>query len=476
MIVKQNLPSQPRQKISAGNKPQSILVRARQILVAMGIIVGIMQIIQHFQYGQIQPNLFLFGEVVFYVIALPMMGSVVLNLIERSEQARRQASETITQQQALVSNLSSAAEWNELLGRVAEFPHFFLPVSTSALYLRDASLSPGGETFSLAAFWGQGAADPGHIPNRLSGSQTPTCTVESRLIQIENTPEHRQHWRLSLCLGSQVIGCLQMTLFAGQTLTPVQVETLSGAGTDLALVLDRAILRSLNVTQAQVNQAERHQIAHDLHDTLAQNIAYLRLKLEELLLEENPSRQIGLIRKELERMHSTADEAYTQVREALANLQGAEIHDLFQALRERAVMVGERAGFTAELRQRGTPRLLSAEQNRQITYICREALTNIEKHSRTSQVILELVWGDLELEINVTDNGVGFDPSKVNRRDHYGLTIMQERSAALGGEASILSTIGGGTTINLRMPYAVRMEPKPAQFSAEKVSHETADR
>ncbi len=430
-------------------------------MLVIGLVVGLMQVVQHFQYGgSLQISVFLVAEVLFYAVILPLSGSFLLGLFERSERARIAANDAITRQVALVRRLSGAAEWNELVERIVEFPQFVLPVRNSVLYLCD----PKTGEFTLAAFWQMSRPGMSDLPVSLSTELCPECrsSLHTSLHRIQTLPDGHTVYSLPLALGGLAVGILHVTLPPGSELTTAQAAELNGISTDLALVLDRAALRDNAISQAQANAADRKRIAQDLHDTLAQNIAYLRLKLEELVMEEDPRRQITLIRKELGRMRDTADEAYLQVRETLANLNASEIRELGPVIGERAAAVGERAGFKVSLRQEGEPRPLEAFLKRQVTYISREALTNIEKHSRASQVDIRLAWQPACLELVIRDNGAGFDPQAAGGDDHYGLVIMRERAESIQAEFEVQSNPGQGAAVVLRVPLPPPVRPGEA--------------
>jgi len=426
-----------------------IVSSARWIMLAIGLVAGLMQLVEHFRLdSSLQANLFLIAEVIFYILVLPLMGWALLNLLERSERKGSQAAHALTQQYALVRTLAGAEEWNELVQQVVEYPHFVLPVSACSLYVRDEKSG----AFNLAGFWSQGQGEP--VEPAVSVAECETCYEgKPGLQRLEGDGSEEPRYLLPLCLGGETWGLMQLRLPPHTAPGEAQVEVLSAISTDLALVLDRARLRSSARSQAAATAEVRRQVAQDLHDTLAQNIAYLRLKLEELLLEENPSRQVSLIRGDLRRMHDTADEAYAQMRDTLDNLQTGESRDLLEVLRERAQAVSERAGLEVSLSQQGAPpAALDAAVKRQVTYVCREALNNIERHSRATQVKVQLYWQADCLTMTIADNGVGFNPAAVDTRRHYGLMIMRERAESAGGDLSIVSAAGQGATITMAVP------------------------
>lgn len=436
---------------SPGRAESSLIRSARRVMLAIGVIVGLMQIIQHFSYNNFQVNLFLLAEVFFYVFVLPMMGAVLLNILARSERERSHATQILTEQYALVRSLSGASEWNELVQRVVEFPHFVLPLIDSSLYVFDEK----SQNFDLAAYWGQGESGADEVKMTFSMEECDACKDEKHdhFHLVSAAPSQPPLYCLPLCLGERAWGLIRMHMLPGKLPSDSQVDVLNAVSTDLALVLDRAMLRTNAISQAAASEAVRHQIAHDLHDTLAQNIAYLRLKLEELLLEENPSRQISLIRRELGRMHDTADEAYTQVRETLADLQVAENKDLLVTLEERAEATAKRSNIEVTVEQHGAPPAeMDALLKRQVIYACREALINIERHSRAAHACVSISWEANCLSINITDDGIGFDQEKVDERQHYGLSIMRERIESVGGEMCLQSGDSGGTIITFTVP------------------------
>jgi signal transduction histidine kinase len=439
---------------SSQARADSMLLRsARWIMLAIGLVIGLLQIAQHFQSGPLQANFFLFAEVFLYVVVLPLLGSALLDLLARSERRRHQAAQALTQQYALVRNLSGALEWNELVRQVVEFPHFVLPVSACGLYLYNEKSAK----FDLAGFWSQGEGAPDEVDLSVTEEECQVCNTEGlpQFHRAGSSAGEAPLYSLPLCLGGKTWGLMQLRLPPRGEPTEAQEEVLNAVATDLALVLDRAILRSNALSQAAASEAVRRQIAQDLHDTLAQNIAYLRLKLEELLLEENPSRQVSLIRGDLRRMHEIADEAYTQMRDTLDNLQTGESRDLLEILQGRARAVAERDRLEVSVSQEGDPPEAVDELiKRQVVYICREALNNIERHSQATRVEICVVWQPEALIVTVMDNGVGFDPAAVDDRRHYGLMIMRERAESVGADLHFESSANRGTTVTLVAPLA----------------------
>jgi signal transduction histidine kinase len=96
---------------------------------------------------------------------------------------------------------------------------------------------------------------------------------------------------------------------------------------------------------------------------------------------------------------------------------------------------------------------LPAETEMSLFRIVQEALNNVAKHAKATQVDIELFEENGNVMMAVTDNGVGFNTKEQNARspDHWGLTLMQERARAINGEFLLRSVTGQGTQIVIRV-------------------------
>jgi len=192
-------------------------------------------------------------------------------------------------------------------------------------------------------------------------------------------------------------------------------------------------------------------IARDLHDTIGQNISFLRMKLDHLA-EKKVRKQVEM-QLELKSMARAADESYDLMRGTLAVLQSTNSSDLFRLFTRYAEQIEERSFFKIDLSTQGEPRFMSARRMRQLFYIFREVLNNIEKHANASEVSIKMTWDRDCLNLLVFDNGSGFELDKVQYGSHYGLKFMRERVELLNGSILIRSAIGSGTEVILQVPY-----------------------
>jgi signal transduction histidine kinase len=95
---------------------------------------------------------------------------------------------------------------------------------------------------------------------------------------------------------------------------------------------------------------------------------------------------------------------------------------------------------------------MSARRMRQLFYIFREILNNVEKHAHATQVGIKMTWNHDCLHLVVSDNGKGFNQNEI-QYSHYGLRFMRERTELLNGRLLVQSAVDSGTTVTLEVPY-----------------------
>jgi PAS domain S-box-containing protein len=202
---------------------------------------------------------------------------------------------------------------------------------------------------------------------------------------------------------------------------------------------------------SQALSAIRSEIARDLHDTLGQNIGFLRMTLE--YLAESEQRDTPDLKGYINNMARAANDSYELIRAMLAVLQLSDASDPLKLFRRYADEVSQRAGFTVQITSTGMPRPISPPQIRQLFYIFREGLSNIEKYAGASHVSAEFIWDEGGFTFQLSDDGAGFDAASLPAPGHYGLTFMRQRAEILKAEFSIESLPGHGSSIRVTTPY-----------------------
>jgi len=222
---------------------------------------------------------------------------------------------------------------------------------------------------------------------------------------------------------------------------------------DLALsVANQAAITMINAELYKDAQEfavleERQRLAHNLHDAVNQSLFSAGLIAEVLprLWEQN--QEDG--RRSLEDLRRLTRGAMAEMRELLAELRPVTITDadLGDLLRLLGSAFTGRKNIPTQVTVTGES-ALPAEVQVAFYRVCQEALNNVAKHAEASIVEIDLKHEDAAVELNIRDDGRGFDPGQIVS-GHYGLSMMQERADAVGALLSVASRAGNGTELKL---------------------------
>lgn len=237
--------------------------------------------------------------------------------------------------------------------------------------------------------------------------------------------------------------------------TPTERDLLAALADMAAIGIRTARLREAE--EQYTILAERDRIARELHDSLAQVLGVIHLRLRAL---EGPAADGATHRvaAELSDIADTADEAYRDVREAILGLREtiAEETGLEGALREYLRKFSRQTGIAASLACEGDTRgTLPPRSEVQLLRVVQEALTNVRKHSQARRAVVRIDCSGPAPVLTVEDDGVGFDPARAveTMEGGFGLTSMRERVEQIGATLAVHTAPGEGTVIEVRLPH-----------------------
>jgi len=195
---------------------------------------------------------------------------------------------------------------------------------------------------------------------------------------------------------------------------------------------------------------ERTIIARELHDSLAQALSYMKLqvsRMQTLIRRGEPVETLATVTAEL---RDGLNNAYRQLRELLTTFR-LQIHDagLVQELQDTAEEFSQRGEFQVHLHVDALAFQLSASEQIHLLQITREALSNCLRHAHAQNAWLQLRQEGETVSLSIEDDGRGFC-EEVDRREHHGLTIMDERARSLQGHLDISPREPQGTRVQLR--------------------------
>jgi len=248
--------------------------------------------------------------------------------------------------------------------------------------------------------------------------------------------------------GGQHYGMMPLALPAGRELEPWQWQLLEAVGSHVGAAL--ATARRHEERHRLALFEERSVIARELHDSLAQSLSYLKIQVARLQKTFGEEVRVAGATEVLAELKSGLANAYRQLRELLSTFRlRMDGRGLAAALESTTTEFARRTDCAIRLDNRLHGIELTSGEEIHVLQIVREALSNVEHHARASKVLvgMELLTGG-RVRVRIDDDGVGLRSGEAPMH-HYGLAIMRDRAAGLGGTISVFAREGGGTRVEL---------------------------
>ncbi|HEX4119691.1 MAG TPA: GAF domain-containing protein [Verrucomicrobiae bacterium] len=252
-----------------------------------------------------------------------------------------------------------------------------------------------------------------------------------------------------LLVAGKVAGVMGIRFTHKRIFRPEEME-LSQALSNQAMLAIQLLRLSARSREAAV-VAERNRMARDIHDTLAQGFTGIIVQLE---AAEDAMSQ-GLEEETAEHLDQAGEVARQSLREARRSVlalrpQALEDKNLCDALDDLVRKMTAGTSLRAEFILQGQSRPRPAGWDENLLRVGQEVLTNALRHAGATEFQVRLVFAEREIRMEFCDNGRGFDPTR--KHDGFGLLGMRERVAAMGGELTIESANGQGTSITATLP------------------------
>jgi two-component system, NarL family, nitrate/nitrite sensor histidine kinase NarX len=288
--------------------------------------------------------------------------------------------------------------------------------------------------------------------------QAPTYT-RAHIIQIQENAHHARIGCLKagfssiitipMRLNDQTVGKVDLFYRKSTQLSQDELSLLDTLTSHLAGALEGLRLSAL-AREAAVSQ-ERGLLAQELHDSIAQSLAFLKIQVQRL--------KSALLNERHEQVESILGELDTGIRDSTQDVRELMLHfrvrpdpdDFDTTVRNMLAKFSYQSGIQCHLQVSGFGYPLGPDVQLQVLHVLQEALSNVRKHAKAKQVHVSIDKQD-KWVLRVQDDGIGFDPEHLGSGpEHIGLHIMHERAARIGASLQMQAIAGRGTTIILTL-------------------------
>jgi signal transduction histidine kinase len=267
-----------------------------------------------------------------------------------------------------------------------------------------------------------------------------------------------------------VLGVMNVASHVPHRFTKEDVHLLHSIGDQLGIAIEQATLnerlrkarerlRKLARQNLVAEEEERRRIARELHDETSQSLSGIALQLEALIeMSAQSGNQDAQFIAGLKKVQSLTVQVHKEVSRLISNLHPAVLDTLglVAAARQHAKNSLQPLNINVTTEVKGTEMRFPPDVEAALFRVVQGTIGNIVKHSKAKNASIVLVYQPGEFSLSISDDGQGFDVSKITDVEESGrgrgLFSMRERIGFLGGTSGVESKIGLGTTVWAKIP------------------------
>lgn len=286
-----------------------------------------------------------------------------------------------------------------------------------------------------------------------------------RILKLAGIQSDTSAFFLPLMFENHLLGALWLW---GKNLREADMPIFMTFASQLSIIIEntrlfdqvlpsRERLQVLSHRLVEIQENERRRIALELHDEIGQSLTVLSLLLNSHPVASMKSEK-GMA--ELQNARELIDEISDKVQDLSLNLRPSMLDDLglLPTLVWYIGRYSQQVNIEIDFEHVGLERRFPPDIETTAYRIIQEALTNVTRYAEVKQAFVR-VWAEDKINIQIEDNGVGFDPIMIlEHKETIGVIGMRERADQVGGKLDILSSPGGGTTVIAILPLEGKLE------------------
>jgi len=267
---------------------------------------------------------------------------------------------------------------------------------------------------------------------------------------VSGTDGLKNHASVPLQTYDKQLGLLNVVGTNWRELTEPELKLLHTIGDMLAIAIERGQLFEQRAQQGMID--ERNRLAREIHDTLAQTLTAISLKLETAdALLDSGSACTSIHKLVMDALHLTRATLEETRRSVLdlraAPLEGQTLSEAVRSMCQEYANSGLTVNVTLDELRPLSPRLEMS-----LYRILQEALNNVNRHAEATTVNIRLTTSPDTIILGVEDDGIGFDPDQLQHQPRFGLIGLNERVHLLGGSLNVESAPTIGTSLHINIP------------------------
>ncbi len=219
------------------------------------------------------------------------------------------------------------------------------------------------------------------------------------------------------------------------------------------LELRESFNQTLLQSKLEIQEQTLDHIAKELHANFSHLVSLININLAEILPQSSQPMKENVIETK-----SLAKQLLSELKALSASLNTDHIMHIgfIKALDKEMARMGKTKKYQVTISKSGEEFRMKPEYEIILFRLCQEVLNNIVRYAKATSISASLIYKDNSLELQIADNGIGFDMEKAERqraeKESTGLVNIHKRANLINGNVSISSTPGSGTVVSITIP------------------------
>jgi signal transduction histidine kinase len=277
------------------------------------------------------------------------------------------------------------------------------------------------------------------VPDQSTGGES------SGVVSFDEAETGRTGLVTDLEADGRHLGTLMVTRTGAFPYSYADTEVFRALSSQTALLIERSLLYEEVAAGAVLE--ERSRLAREIHDGLAQHLAFLKMRVA--FLQRSPA---AVEIKQLRDIEGVLTTALAEARQAISTLRSdSGATTTAEALTQFVNEFGQLSSLEVTLESDEQLPEVGPKVRVELQRIVQESLNNVRKHAGATKVSVRLSSSEGRFLVRIHDNGKGFDPNRTPE-GHFGVAIMRERAESVGGTFTLSSVPGEGSSVEVAVP------------------------
>lgn len=216
------------------------------------------------------------------------------------------------------------------------------------------------------------------------------------------------------------------------------------------LSLEKKFAEEILNAKIEIQESTLNYVSEEIHDNTGQLLSLVKIQLA--IIQEKATYDAEMV----DNAKSTVTQVIRDLRELARGMNSSRIQnfEIVETISAEVERINNSQILKARLEVEGIPKPISASKKLILFRVIQESVQNVIKHSKASELVIHFDYREEQINILISDNGVGFETTEAKGKGGLGLSNIVNRISILNGSVSFLSKPGEGSSVKISISYS----------------------